>query len=128
MKKNYGRLLLFLALILSIFPFSSLLPVDSEPWETKLTDLPYPAKESTAFLSCAMRYIIRFHQEVISPIDGPRSHFKPSSSEYMAEAIRKYGFIKGYIMGSDRLLRENSDPWVYRTAIIDELIWKVDFP
>jgi putative component of membrane protein insertase Oxa1/YidC/SpoIIIJ protein YidD len=57
---------------------------------------------------------IRFHQEVISPADGPRSHFIPSSSQYTLEAMKKYGFFKGYIMGCDRLMRENSDGWVYR--------------
>lgn len=57
---------------------------------------------------------IRFHQEVISPADGPRSHFIPSSSQYTLEAMRKYGFFQGYMMGCDRLMRENDDPWVYR--------------
>lgn len=57
--------------------------------------------------------MIRFHQEVISPADGPRSHFIPSSSQYTLDAMRKYGFFQGYIMGCDRLMRENSDPWVY---------------
>jgi uncharacterized protein len=57
---------------------------------------------------------IRFHQEVISPADGPRSHYIPSSSQYALEAISKYGFFTGVMMGCDRLMRENSDPWVYR--------------
>jgi putative component of membrane protein insertase Oxa1/YidC/SpoIIIJ protein YidD len=58
---------------------------------------------------------IRFHQEVISPADGPRSNFIPSSSQYTLEAMQKYGFIQGFAMGCDRLMRENDDPWVYRT-------------
>lgn len=57
---------------------------------------------------------IRFHQEVISPADGPRSHFIPSSSQYTLEAMCKYGFFAGYLMGCDRLMRENNDDWVYR--------------
>lgn len=57
---------------------------------------------------------IRFHQEVISPADGPRSHFIPSSSQYTLDAMRKYGFLTGFTMGCDRLMRENDDPWVYR--------------
>lgn len=59
-------------------------------------------------------YAIRFHQEVISPADGPRSHFIPSSSQYTLEAMQTYGFINGVSMGCDRLMRENEDPWVYR--------------
>lgn len=61
--------------------------------------------------------LITFHQEVISPADGPRSHFIPSSSSYTLEAIRTYGFFKGWAMGCDRLMRENDDPWVYRKTL-----------
>src|SRR5262245_52230363 len=57
---------------------------------------------------------IRFHQVVISPADGPRSHFIPSSSQYALDAMKKYGFFQGVVMGCDRLMRENPDPWVYR--------------
>lgn len=60
---------------------------------------------------------IRFHQEVISPADGPRSHFIPSSSQYTLDAMKKYGFIQGVMMGCDRLMRENDDPWVYRKTV-----------
>ncbi len=58
--------------------------------------------------------MIWFHQELISPADGPRSHFFPSSSQYALEAIRKHGVLKGIPMGCDRLMRENSEEWVYR--------------
>lgn len=58
---------------------------------------------------------ILFHQNILSPVDGPRSHFRPSSSAYMLEAIKTHGFMQGFIMGCDRLLRENDSPWVYRT-------------
>ena len=67
-------------------------------------------------LQCVANWLIEFHQEVISPVDGPRSHFKPSSSEYTKCAIQKYGFLRGFLLGCDRLLRENNDPWVYRTT------------
>jgi putative component of membrane protein insertase Oxa1/YidC/SpoIIIJ protein YidD len=75
-----------------------------------------------------MEKLIWFHQNIISPVDGPRSHYKPSSSAYMMQAIRKHGFFKGYLMGCDRLLRENEAAWVYRTAIIDGKVWKIDPP
>ncbi len=60
--------------------------------------------------------LITFHQEVISPADGPRSHYYPTSSHYTMDAIHKYGFFRGWIMGCDRLMRENNDPWIYRTT------------
>lgn len=69
---------------------------------------------TTPLLNSFAETAIKFHQEVISPADGPRSHFVPSSSQYTLEAIRKYGFFQGFSMGCDRLMRENNDPWVYR--------------
>ncbi len=70
--------------------------------------------------------IINFHQTVLSPVDGPRSHFRPSSSAYMKEALLKHGFITGFIMGCDRLMRENSDPWVYRKIQDEGKLFKYD--
>ena len=69
---------------------------------------------------------ITFHQKVISPVDGPRSHFRPSSSQYMRLAMYNYGFFKGFIMGCDRLLRENSEEWVYRTIEENGQTYKYD--
>lgn len=60
---------------------------------------------------------IRFHQDIISPADGPRSHFIPSSSQYTLDAMEKYGFLKGFTMGCDRLMRENNEEWVYRKTL-----------
>ncbi len=57
--------------------------------------------------------MIRFFQEYISPIDGPRSSFYPTSSQYALEAIQKYGVFTGIALGCDRLLRENGEVWVY---------------
>lgn len=70
--------------------------------------------------------VIHFHQTVISPVDGPRSHYRPSSSQYMKQAMHQYGFIKGYLMGCDRLLRENSEEWVYRKIEENGQIFKYD--
>ena len=121
------RILFFLCPIL-VFAIPGYHP----PWG-KDADLSYhkPSRITAAELSPlgdAMEKLIWFHQNIISPVDGPRSHFKPSSSTYMMQAIKKHGFFKGYIMGCDRLLRENEDAWVYRTAVIDGKIWKTDLP
>ncbi|MBS4168175.1 membrane protein insertion efficiency factor YidD [Parachlamydia sp. AcF125] len=70
----------------------------------------------TPLLGYVGEKIIQFHQKVISPADGPRSHFIPSSSQYMLDAMRKYGFFQGFAMGCDRLMRENDDRWVYPTT------------
>lgn len=70
--------------------------------------------------------LILFHQTSLTHTTGPRSHFRPSSSHYALEAIRKHGFFKGYLMGCDRLMRENADPWLYRTSVVDEILYKWD--
>ena len=70
--------------------------------------------------------MIRFYQNVISPIDGPRSNYEPSSSEYTRQAICKYGFFKGVALGCDRLMRENKAEWVYRITETERGDRKVD--
>ncbi|MDN3505500.1 MAG: membrane protein insertion efficiency factor YidD [Rhabdochlamydiaceae bacterium] len=70
--------------------------------------------------------VILFHQKVLSPTDGPRSHYRPSSSEYMKQAIERHGFMMGYLMGCDRLLRENKDRWVYKSTLYCDAEYKYD--
>ena len=70
--------------------------------------------------------MIRFFQVYISPIDGPRSSFCPTSSQYTLEAIEKYGVFRGIAMGCDRLMRENKELWVYDIAKEDEFGRKLD--
>lgn len=72
---------------------------------------------NTPLLGTFAEVMISFHQNVISPADGPRSNFIPSSSQYTLDAMRKYGFFKGFTMGCDRLMRENKDPWVYSLTL-----------
>ncbi len=87
---------------------------------------PSQAAPQLSLLTQIADSIIRFHQEVISPVDGPRSHYRPSSSQYMRLAMYRYGFFKGFIMGCDRLLRENDEKWVYRVIEIDGQTFKYD--
>ncbi len=104
-----------------------------EPWG-KDADLSYhtPASKKTPSKLSPMGLLaeqaILFHQNVLTHTTGARSHFRPTSSQYMLQAIREYGFCKGYIMGCDRLLRENSDPWIYRTKEIKGMLYKWDPP
>lgn len=98
-------------------------PLTADPWG-KDADLPVTCKAKTAAKHCSTplfgsfgECMIKFHQKVISPADGPRSNFYPCSSQYTLEAMRKYGFFQGFAMGCDRLMRENKDPWVYRVTV-----------
>lgn len=56
-----------------------------------------------------MKYIIivliRFYQLVISPISPGKCRFIPTCSNYTLEAVRKYGSIKGTILGIKRVMK-----------------------
>ncbi len=104
--------------LLAILCFSSAL--SATPWgkDADLAHFPHiSCSSSSSPPSPLTRWgikAIRFHQEVISPADGPRSHFIPSSSQYTLEAMQTHGFFTGFWMGCDRLMRENDEEWVYR--------------
>lgn len=109
------------ACFLIIFVINAL---QADPWgkDADLVNKPTPCcipKRSCKIpvLNDLAKILINFHQDVISPADGPRSNFIPSSSQYTLDAINAYGFFQGVAMGCDRLMRENEDPWVYRDTI-----------
>ena len=92
-------------------------PPFQEPWGKDSgmhAPLPPTAPRDLSLGARLAEAVIDFHQTIISPCDGPRSHFRPSSSQYMKIAVYRYGFIKGFLMGCDRLLRENEEEWIYR--------------
>jgi uncharacterized protein len=102
----------------------------NEPWG-KESDLKFnpqvkEKKNNPSLLTKGANHIILFHQKVLSPTTGPRSSFRPTSSRYMQLAMQRYGFLKGYLMGCDRLLRENKEDWVYRKVVINNIQYKYD--
>ena len=52
---------------------------------------------------------IRFYQRVISPLLPRSCKYEPSCSNYAAQAIQRYGILRGLALASWRLLRCN--PW-----------------
>ena len=48
--------------------------------------------------------LIRFYQFFISPMLGVNCRFYPTCSSYSIEALNKYGFFKGFILSSKRIL------------------------
>lgn len=53
-------------------------------------------------------WLIKKYKKIISPIFqffGIHCKFYPSCSEYMLQAIKKYGCIKGIFLGVKRLLK-----------------------
>jgi putative membrane protein insertion efficiency factor len=49
--------------------------------------------------------VIRFYQRWISPYTPPSCRFFPSCSEYAAEAVVRYGLLRGGWLALRRLLR-----------------------
>jgi len=52
---------------------------------------------------------IRAYQLLLSPLLGPRCRYYPSCSEYAAQAVQRYGILRGLVLAGWRLLRCN--PW-----------------
>lgn len=122
--------------IVSLFTLSlfslSLTAHINEPWGID-SDLAYTQHKNTQAQKPkthagqkAANALIRFFQVYISPIDGPRSSFYPTSSQYALESIRKHGVLRGISLGCDRLLRENGEQWVYETTTDYGIERKVD--
>lgn len=113
------------SIVLIFFTTSILNSQTFLPWD-------HPEKTCQTEASCGVsalkklgHKIIRFHQKVLSPADGPRSHFIPSSSTYTYRAISQYGLWRGYLLGADRLIRENGEAWLY-PKVDHEFITKRD--
>ncbi|RIK75797.1 MAG: membrane protein insertion efficiency factor YidD [Planctomycetota bacterium] len=52
---------------------------------------------------------VRCYQYAISPWLGPCCRYQPSCSQYMVEAVTKYGVVRGVWRGVRRILR--CHPW-----------------
>jgi putative membrane protein insertion efficiency factor len=52
---------------------------------------------------------IRAYQIVLSPLVGKRCKYYPSCSEYAAQAITRFGILRGLVLAGWRVLRCN--PW-----------------
>lgn len=50
-------------------------------------------------------FMLRVYKLAISPLLPPSCRFTPTCSGYAAEAIAKYGFLKGSVLGLKRLSR-----------------------
>jgi len=122
--RTYVATCLLMALLLNIYSFAE------EPWgldsDILQADVARMQSCKPGLMVSFGEVMIHFHQNVISPADGPRSNFTPTSSQYTLDAIRKYGFFQGVIMGCDRLMREGTDPWVYPVMCVDGRLIKWD--
>lgn len=54
-------------------------------------------------------YLVIFYKKYLSPFLPGACRFQPTCSEYMIEALKKHGIIKGLYLGIKRILR--CHPW-----------------
>lgn len=50
-------------------------------------------------------YIITLYKKIISPLLPRTCRFYPTCSEYMIQAIEKYGLMKGMLKGCGRIIK-----------------------
>ena len=50
-------------------------------------------------------FIIKIYQYFFSPLLGNRCRFLPTCSEYFIEALKSQGLIRGFKLGSKRILK-----------------------
>jgi uncharacterized protein len=51
--------------------------------------------------------VIRLYQLVVSPALPGRCKYYPSCSQYALDAVREYGVLRGFVLGTWRVLRCN---------------------
>ena len=53
--------------------------------------------------------LLRFFQQVISPVDGARSNMYPTGSAYARQVIKKHGALLGIMLTTERLMHEGNE-------------------
>lgn len=71
---------------------------------------------------------IRVYQRLFSPALGQRCKYYPSCSEYAAQAIERFGILRGLVLAVWRLLRCN--PWSHGgfDPVEDQRLFKSQVP
>ncbi len=49
--------------------------------------------------------LIKIYQYIISPLLGSRCRFLPTCSEYFIESLKTQGLVRGFKLGSRRILK-----------------------
>ena len=47
---------------------------------------------------------IKFYQLIVSPLLGSNCRYLPTCSEYFIDSLKEFGFFKGCILGTKRIL------------------------
>lgn len=77
--------------------------------ELKVDEYPKVSNRAEEKHTDPLLFPIKFYRDFISSADGNRCPMHPTCSQYCNEAFAKHGYIMGWIMCSDRLLRCGRD-------------------
>jgi uncharacterized protein len=71
---------------------------------------------------------LRGYQRLLSPSLGSRCKYYPSCSEYAAQAVERFGILRGLVLAGWRLLRCN--PWSHGglDPVEDQRLFKPRMP
>ena len=58
----------------------------------------------TKIFSKTLIILIKLYQLVLSPVLGNNCRYQPTCSEYFIDSLRVFGFFKGCILGTKRIL------------------------
>lgn len=61
------------------------------------------------FLMAFIIFLVKIYQKLLSPLMPGKCRYQPTCSEYMIEALKIHGIIKGLKLGIFRILR--CHPW-----------------
>ena len=101
-----GHLLLGLALCKAVPTTTLAMPPRMRGPRQPLEGPPAAARPPSPGVSRqALMTPIRWFQNYVSPMDGPRCQFYPTCSAFGYEAVRDHGLWHGTLMTADRLLR-----------------------
>jgi len=71
---------------------------------------PAPPFRQTSLPKIFLLGAVRFYQVGISPADGASCSMYPTCSGYAVNSLRKHGPVTGFVMTSERVMRNHSGP------------------
>jgi len=108
---------LYITLVFFILPFS--ISVKAQDISIDYRDLTESISfdrndsQASSVIKSAPDLFLVFYKRIISPQDNASCPFHPSCSAFSSQAFNEEGFLIGYLLTFDRLLRCNGMPGMY---------------
>lgn len=131
MRRNGAYSMLFMAwlclAVLGVFGAAEANPMRAPRSQLANASWTTPGAPSESLPSGVFDRLLRFYQQVISQVDGPRSNMYPTGSAYARQVIKKHGVLRGVVMTAERLLHEGNEKQV-APRIRKYGIWRIYDP